>query len=284
MRGRGERAGSGPSSSPWARRSRWCRCRSRATPGVYSAGRDCRLPRRDVRRVRHLGLPERPPGERAARIVIAAGVLVLALLFLATIPLMRGVPGRLPLGRVHRRLSAQRVLRGPPARGHVRRRAAARGACERDRPVRDRPPGLRVRSATRLMRRTLLPVLAAAIVWLARWSGSFWGEHLARPGRGRRELGPPDRAPAHRLGMLAGMLTWRFSEGPALARLVQRLGAHPEPEELRDAMSDALEDPSLEIAYRVGPGTGPARRRGWPQRRARPARLRARGHARVPGR
>ena len=35
----------------------------------------------------------------------------------------------------------------------------------------------------------------------------------------------------------------------AMQRLATRLRAHPRPEDLRDALADAFEDPSLEIVY-----------------------------------
>jgi signal transduction histidine kinase len=189
--------------------------------------------------------------------VIAAGVLVLALLLLATIPVMRDFPPGFPWGGC-----TDDCPRNAFFAGHQP------GAMSVVDPLRSGLATLlalaalglltqRVRSATRLMRRTLVPVLAAAMVWLAGFAGLFLGRRVAQPGL-------EDVAswtllialPLITLGMLAGMLSWRFSEGPALARLVRRLAAHPSPEELRDGMSAALEDPSLEIAYRVGGGTG----------------------------
>ena len=225
--------------------------------GLYSAGRVAGFLVGTFVVYVILAFPSGRLDSRAARIVIAAGVLVLALLFLATIPVMRDFPPGFPWGGC-----TDDCPRNAFFAGHQP------GAMSVVEPLRSGLASLialaalglliqRVRSATRLMRRTLVPVLAAAMVWLAGFAGLFLGRHLARPGL-------EDVAswtllialPLIILGMLAGMLTWRFSEGPALARLVRRLAAHPSPEELRDEMSAALEDPSLEIAYRVGGGTG----------------------------
>ena len=192
----------------------------------------------------------------AARIVMAAGVIVLVLLFLATIPLMREFPADFPWGGC-----TDDCPRNAFFAGHQP------GVMSVVEPLREGLASaivlsaigvlaLRVRAATRLMRRTLLPVLAAGIVWLVALVGLFLAPSLPPAVVDVVNWALLIALPLIAVGMLAGMLTWRFSEGPALARLVQRLGVHPEPDELRDAMSDALEDPSLEIAYRVGPGTG----------------------------
>ncbi len=50
-------------------------------------------------------------------------------------------------------------------------------------------------------------------------------------------------------GFLIGLLRSRLAEGAAVGSLVRRLGAAPEPSALRDALADALGDPSIELAY-----------------------------------
>jgi len=50
-------------------------------------------------------------------------------------------------------------------------------------------------------------------------------------------------------GFLAGLLRSRLAQGPAVSGLIARLGQAPGEEELRDALADALGDPSLALAY-----------------------------------
>jgi signal transduction histidine kinase len=50
-------------------------------------------------------------------------------------------------------------------------------------------------------------------------------------------------------GFLAGLLRSRLAEGAAVAELVRRLGQTPDPDALRTALSDALGDPTLTLAY-----------------------------------
>jgi signal transduction histidine kinase len=50
---------------------------------------------------------------------------------------------------------------------------------------------------------------------------------------------------------LAGLAKTRITRGGNVGRLVERLGAAPPPGEVRDALADALRDPSLDLAYWV---------------------------------
>jgi signal transduction histidine kinase len=50
-------------------------------------------------------------------------------------------------------------------------------------------------------------------------------------------------------GFLAGLLRSRLAEGAAVAELVRRLGQTPDPDALRAALSEALGDPTLTLAY-----------------------------------
>jgi signal transduction histidine kinase len=50
-------------------------------------------------------------------------------------------------------------------------------------------------------------------------------------------------------GFLIGLLRSRLAQGAAVAGLVQRLGEAPEPDALRDALAEALDDPSLTLGY-----------------------------------
>jgi signal transduction histidine kinase len=116
--------------------------------------------------------------------------------------------------------------------------------------------GQRVRRATPLMRRTLSPVLVVAVARLVLLV-------LFAVARGA----DPDSAttdailwlialavPAMALAFLIGLLRWRLFVAEALHTLAIRLRASPGPEELRDALANALHDPGVRLAY-PGPGT-----------------------------
>ena len=74
---------------------------------------------------------------------------------------------------------------------------------------------------------------------------------------------------------LGGLLRSRVAGAAAVTELVARLGGDPRPGALRDALADALGDPTLELAYwlpergRVGRRRRRAVRRPGPRRRAR---------------
>jgi signal transduction histidine kinase len=108
----------------------------------------------------------------------------------------------------------------------------------------------RVRRATPLMRRTLTPVLALATLrsvlfpafFAVRTAGAEgptavvgWMELLCIPGMA--------------LGFLVGLERWRVFAGDALQRLALRLPSALGPPELRAALADAVQDPSLQLAY-----------------------------------
>jgi signal transduction histidine kinase len=50
-------------------------------------------------------------------------------------------------------------------------------------------------------------------------------------------------------GFLVGLLRSRLAQGAAVAELIARLGQSPGEDELRSALADALDDPSLALAY-----------------------------------
>jgi signal transduction histidine kinase len=110
---------------------------------------------------------------------------------------------------------------------------------------------LRLRRATPLMRRTLLPVLGAAVLRL----GSVTAYLLLRdvaPGAGSVEaLGwlAILSIPIMALGFLLGLLDWRLYEASALQRLTVEAAAKGEPRELRALIAEVLGDPSLELCY-----------------------------------
>ena len=115
----------------------------------------------------------------------------------------------------------------------------------------------RVTRASGLMRRTLAPVLAAAILLAVFFIAYF----LIR----RISAGSPVLTavgwlyvlciPGIAVGFVVGLLRSKLAAGSALQRLVVRLGDHPDPGELTAVLRDTMEDPTLELVYWVpGPG------------------------------
>jgi signal transduction histidine kinase len=106
----------------------------------------------------------------------------------------------------------------------------------------------RWRAAPPAQRRTLAPVL---------WTGgSAFGVFLIAKGfdaAGTRVEALEQLALALiatvPFGFLAGLLRSRLAEGAAVAALVRRLGQTPDPDALRAALAEALDDPTLTLAY-----------------------------------
>ena len=111
--------------------------------------------------------------------------------------------------------------------------------------------GARVRGATRLMRRTLSPVLAVA---LAR-SGVFATAVAVR--RAAPDSAAADALiwiialglPAMAVGFFVGLVRWRLFVAEALQVLGLRLQSGTDAAGLRDVLAEALDDPSLWLAY-----------------------------------
>jgi signal transduction histidine kinase len=116
--------------------------------------------------------------------------------------------------------------------------------------------GARLRAATPVMRRTLEPVLLAAIFRV----GALGLAIAAR----RLDLG--DRMlqvatwvvalalPVLAFAFLAGLVRWRLFVAGAMQRLATQLPGHAEPEQLQAALADAFDDPSIEIVYWLDDG------------------------------
>ena len=118
--------------------------------------------------------------------------------------------------------------------------------------------GVRVHRATSLMRRTLSPVLAVAIA-----------RSLVFPaGLAVRGANPTSRAadvfvwaiamalPLMAAGFFVGLVRWRLFVAEALQTLSARLRDGLDPGALQPALADALDDPSLWLAYWVPAGGG----------------------------
>ncbi len=63
---------------------------------------------------------------------------------------------------------------------------------------------------------------------------------------------------------MIGLARWRLFISNAMQRLATRLIAHPHPDDLRTALADAFEDPSLELVYWRDAPAGWVDARGWP--------------------
>ena len=135
---------------------------------------------------------------------------------------------------------------------------------------------VRIRRASRLMRRMLSPVLFAAIFRLVCFAGLL----------GLRRTAPesdflsvwmwtlPLGVPVLAAAFLVGLGRWRLFIAAAMQRLATQLSSHPQPEDLRTGLADAFCDPSLEIVYWVD-ATG-----AWTDAAGRPARLPGEGSGR----
>ena len=129
----------------------------------------------------------------------------------------------------------------------------------------------RIRHATRLVRRTVTPVLAAAVVR----RGADVSIQPARRIAPRSAAGDARgwlrrlTLPAIALGFLVGVVRWRLHVADAMERLARSVIAGRDPARLRAAMRTALEDPTLEVAYRMqarGGWVGPDGQRIDPER------------------
>ena len=110
---------------------------------------------------------------------------------------------------------------------------------------------MRVRGASHLMRRTLAPVLGAAVLRLVSYAALLSLRRIAPDSEvldvaiWSLPLGVAVLAAA----FLLGLARWRLFIASAMQRLATRLSSHPKPEDLRSALAEAFDDPSLEIIY-----------------------------------
>lgn len=115
----------------------------------------------------------------------------------------------------------------------------------------------RLATATRPRRRTLLPVYVPALV-LTVVFGTFWLgfiDLVAIEPQTRDVLGwfLTGGRSALSYGFLLAILQTTLFAGVALKRMVDELGRDPNAAHLRALMADALDDPTLELAFRAGP-------------------------------
>jgi signal transduction histidine kinase len=109
----------------------------------------------------------------------------------------------------------------------------------------------RLASGSRLTRLALSPVLGLAVVHVVAAAAFILMRNDAPDSQLTRALGLVAVLcmPALSLAFVAGMVRSRRAAARALARLAPGLGSRPDRAQLRDAIAEAVDDPSLEIAY-----------------------------------
>jgi signal transduction histidine kinase len=109
----------------------------------------------------------------------------------------------------------------------------------------------RVRSATRLTRLMLTPVLVVATVRLVLYAAGFVARGIDRgsPIVDALAWTVALLVPALAIAFLIGLLRWQLFTAGALQRLARELHTHPDAERLRAALAATLEDPSLRLAF-----------------------------------
>ena len=110
---------------------------------------------------------------------------------------------------------------------------------------------VRLRDASRNLRRTLVPVLGAAVL---RFAAASVYVALRRAEVDADVLYVASLVallsiPATALGFLVGLLQWRVYSGTALAKLNTGLADATDPAELRSLLARSLGEPAVELYY-----------------------------------
>lgn len=195
---------------------------------------------------------------RASRLVILGGALLVALLYLPTIPLSDQYPLPTPFASCTSSCPANSFFAGsePDFIGTVVK------------PLREILTvvlylsvlvllSLRLRSAGRNLRRSLLPVLGGAVL---RFAAASVYVALRRAGADEAVLDVASliallSLPVTALGFLVGLLQWRVYSGGALASLTTGLGETKDPAQLRALLARSLAEPEVALFY-AAPNAG----------------------------
>ncbi len=225
--------------------------------GLYSVGRIAGWVFEVLLAYALLSYPTGRLESRSARLVVLGGALLIALLYLPTIPLTDQYPLPAPFTGCTAHCPQNAFLAGsePAFLPDVVK------------PIRDFLAiavymGVlfvlvsRLRRAGRNQRRTLVPVLGAAAL---RFAAAIAYVALRRAGA---DGGALDAAvllallsvPATALGFLVGLVQWRLYSARALGQLTTGLADAGDPEELRRLLGDSLEEPGVELYHRDPPG------------------------------
>jgi signal transduction histidine kinase len=239
-----------------------------SVPAVYSIGRIFDWVIELMLFYAVLAFPSGRLHTRLDRALVAAGVLLVAILYLPTALVVQQYPLPIPWSICHD---------GCP--GNAFMVTASEPAIVEDvvRPLREVLTFLlfaaviarvaaRLHRASPLTRRALSPVLGAAALRLMTFAVAFSARGVA-----------PDldllsyfawalalEVPVFAAAFLLGLVRWRLFVASGIQRLARRLGGHPRPERLRAALAEAFDDPSLEIVYWLGDGSGWADANGQP--------------------
>lgn len=211
-----------------------------------------------------LAFPSGRLGGRADRVIMAVGVAVCLVLYFPTALLVQTFPTPFPW-----------AMCGATCPDNALMLASSEPAWIEDvlRPVREVLTvlvfgaatvrvAMRLRSASHVMRRALAPVLVVAALRLATFAAAL-AVRLVDQSAGALDgimwalaLGLPLLAAA----FLVGIVRWRLFLAGAMRRLTARLAGHPQPEELRAALAEAFDDPTLEVVFAPEqPHAGPGR-------------------------
>jgi signal transduction histidine kinase len=220
---------------------------------LYSVGRIAGWAFEVVLAYALLSYPNGRLESRGARVVVVGGALLILLLYVPTIPITAQYPLPAPFTTCTSHCPQNYFLAGGSEASIVPNLI---------KPVRDVLAivmylgavyvlATRLRSAGHNLRRTLTPVLSAAVL---RFVAAIVYVTLRRVGAEGTVLGAAVfvallSVPATALGFLVGLIQWRSYSAGALARLTTHLGETHDPAELRDLAAAALEEPRVELFY-----------------------------------
>jgi signal transduction histidine kinase len=199
-----------------------------------------------------LSFPTGRLDSRASRVVFLTGVLLVALLYLPTVPLSGQFPLPTPFATCTADCPANAFFAGTEP-GFV-------GAVVK--PLREVITALvylsvlillalRMQAAGHNLRRSLLPVLGAALL---RFAAATVYVALRRAGAEEQVLDAASliallSIPATALGFLVGLLQWRVYSAGALASLTTGLAETKAPSQLRALLARALAEPAVRLFY-----------------------------------
>lgn len=197
---------------------------------------------------------------RAARVVVAGGVLLLLALYLPTIPLVDQYPLPTPFTSCTTACPANSFFAGSEP-GFIATVV---------KPLREVLTtalyisvvallSVRLRHASHTLRRTLVPVLGAAVLRFAAASVyvALRRAEVDADALYTASLVALLSIPATALGFFVGLLQWRVYSGTALADLNTGLADATDPAELRSLLARSLEEPAVELYYAAeGEGKG----------------------------
>ena len=111
--------------------------------------------------------------------------------------------------------------------------------------------GRRLRDASKLLRRTLAPVLGVAVFRFGTFALLLSVRRIA-PGSDAVDVSLWSLSltiPLLAGAFLVGLMAWRLFIAEAVEHLATHLTAHPQPDDLRAGLAEAFDDPQLDIVY-----------------------------------